>query len=906
MSLAPGAKLGPYEILGQLGAGGMGEVYRARDTRLGRDVAIKVLPFRYASDPIVRQRFEREAKAISSLQHPNICTLHDIGLHGGTDFLVMEYLEGETLASRLHKGKLPLEKTLEYSIEVSDALDSAHKRGLIHRDLKPANIFLTTRGDCKVLDFGLAKFDSSESLLETTTHLENPEGLTTPGVAMGTVAYMSPEQARGDELDARTDIFSLGAVIYEMATGKLAFQGKTWAVMFKAILDHDPPPITDTNPQSPSNLDDIVRKALEKDRDLRYQSAADLRSDLKRLKRDTDSGRSLSSSHHAASGRPLAAKKEEEATVKISTRKLRIASLVAAALLIGFFAVRWYVSTRIPPKQPMAELQMTRNTAENRVRTASISRDGRLLAFADLKGLHVRNIDSGEDHDISLPEDLSARLMAIQWFPDGERLLLRTRPGGNLWIVSILGGAPHKLRDFGSHTDISPDGSRIAFLGGANANELWMMDLNGENAQKLFTLSHGEIFSLVWSPTGRRLALGILDPSGTHATIQTVSLDGKDVRSVYESSLLTDQAETLWSKDGRILFTRLDSSSSAFSANIWAISVDPDSGARLREPVQLTHWVGMWPNVQGSSADGKRLAVTKYHTWTDVIVTELQDHGNRLGNLTRFTASDSDNRPGFWWPDGKSLLFNSDRSGKYRIYRQFLGQDASETTISGNDDYNPAALSPDHRWLFYWSVPHTTDKQPIMNLSLMRVSVTGGASTHVLDLPMAAGTDFQCTRPPGTSCVLGKPEKDQAVFYSFDPINGLGKEIGRTTVGEPGPWINWALRPDGKSIAIAGADVLQKNIRIIDLESGSQKDLNAESYVIGGMSWTSDGSALYGASQLGNDFFLFKTDLSGNTKNLLKRPPGQTMYSPLVSPDGRYLAFSQQYGESNIFLLENY
>jgi serine/threonine protein kinase len=236
MMLSAGTKLGPYEIQSLLGSGGMGEVYRARDTRLDRTVAIKVLPQYRSSDPQRRQRFEREARAISALNHPNICHLYDVGSQDGTDYLVMERLEGETLAARLTKGRLPLDLTLRYATEVADALDAAHRRGIVHRDLKPGNIFLTKHGESKVLDFGLAKLEEADAAADTrTAGATSPEVLTTPGIAMGTVAYMSPEQARGEELDARTDIFSLGAVLYEMATGKMAFPGKTSAVVFKAI-----------------------------------------------------------------------------------------------------------------------------------------------------------------------------------------------------------------------------------------------------------------------------------------------------------------------------------------------------------------------------------------------------------------------------------------------------------------------------------------------------------------------------------------------------------------------------------------------------------------------------------------------------------------------------------------------
>jgi eukaryotic-like serine/threonine-protein kinase len=242
MSLAAGTKLGPYEIQSPLGAGGMGEVYRARDTRLDRVVAIKVLPSHLCLDPERKQRFEREARAISSINHPNICTLYDVGSQDGIEYLVMEYLEGETLASRLMRGALPVDRALRHGIEVTDALDTAHRRGITHRDLKPSNIFLTKHGEAKVLDFGLVKVEEEvHPEMPTST---SPAALTSPGTTVGTVAYMSPEQARGEDLDVRTDIFSFGAVLYESLTGKIAFPGKTSAIVFKAILDETPPSIS--------------------------------------------------------------------------------------------------------------------------------------------------------------------------------------------------------------------------------------------------------------------------------------------------------------------------------------------------------------------------------------------------------------------------------------------------------------------------------------------------------------------------------------------------------------------------------------------------------------------------------------------------------------------------------------
>src|ERR1700694_2557016 len=279
MSLAPGTKLGPYEIGAPLGAGGMGEVYRARDTRLDRTVAIKILPAQLSSDPVRKQRFDREAKAISSLNHPHICVLHEVGHQDGIVYLVMECIEGETLAKRLEKGPLPLEQILKYGMQLADALDKAHRSGVVHRDLKPANIMLTPSG-AKLLDFGLAKPVAPLASLATLTATKQESPVTEQGTIVGTIQYMSPEQIEGKELDGRSDIFPLGAVLYEMVTGKKAFEGKSQLSVASAILEKDPAPISTIKPMSPPVLDHAIRRCLTKDREERWQTARDLAREL--------------------------------------------------------------------------------------------------------------------------------------------------------------------------------------------------------------------------------------------------------------------------------------------------------------------------------------------------------------------------------------------------------------------------------------------------------------------------------------------------------------------------------------------------------------------------------------------------------------------------------------------------
>ena len=944
-----GKTVSHYRVLELLGAGGMGVVFKAEDIKLGRRVALKFLPQELARNSQALDRFEREARAASALNHPHICTIYEVEEHEGQPFIVMELLEGHTLRERIAnpQARLTTNEVIDLAIQITDGLDAAHQKGIIHRDIKTANIFLTNRGEAKILDFGLAKIvnpvknaqnlpepEVDESLTQedfTTQGLFNP-ALTRMGALIGTVSCMSPEQVRGENLDSRTDLFSFGLVLYELATGQRAFWGNTAMQVNEAILHRTPTPAGRLNSRLPPRLELIIDKALLKDREMRYQHASEMRADLKRLKWETDSGIRGSDAatvaevydgiDHGQDPRVVRGSGSQGARVgepRRLTKRLWLGVAVALLLLLCAGAVIFLEMRRTSPRAEPKLQRLTANSGEIQVTSSVISPDGKYLAYTEgMRRMRVKIIATDETLTIPEPESLKGSLVHWEiaaWFPDGTRFLANARAlndprssaqGASIWIIP-LGGVPRKLRDDAEAFSVSPDGAQIAFgekgvdLGGLDGDrEIWLMDPSGQQARKLYDTDADTVLGgLYWSQDGQRTIYGKFGKSS--AAILSRDLEGGPPTTVFSTSN-PDMGDYVWLPDGRLIYS-LPEQQDWKRDNYWELRVDPHTGKPAGKPRRLTNWDGFRVFGTSATADGKRIAFIRQTMQESVQVADLEAGGARIASMRRLTLSEYDNEAQCWTPDSKAVIFQSRRNGHGRLFKQALDSDTEEPLVLGGDEnLGGTSISPDGSWLFYLDCGKegTCD---LPTTAVMRSPIAGGTPQLVLKSNTYGRP--RCAVSPATLCAFAEQSEDSKllIFTGFDALKGRGHELTKFET-EPAAKYAWGLSLDGTRIAILKNG--DRRIHTLSLTGQAPREIEVKGLDhLSGVYWAADGKGWFTSASTGTAWVLLHVNLQGNADRLWEYKGNSFAYG-LPSPDGRHLAIGTWNVNRNIWVMDNF